>query len=721
MKSKTLLTALCLLALTGCQTNAVSTSTSNQPNSSTSSSTATSSSKNTTSTSSDPEPVFVEVEKKFVITLNAAEGTVVTLLNSQEKYSAGSIVEFTVSVEKANLELDTVTYDGKVLLANNEGVYSFVVLNKDAEIATTVVERGSEDLLVVSDVNPEAVPQDPAALKVALENARTVESEYLSSAEYDSTYDETRSLKAVVGHNDVVVVEGRNLPYASSNLYSYERTERGFFNNRLYEIEEGTTSVTFSKAATLKQVVADETETLLPNQVKESDAKLAASTSGFIDIVLEEFFGNTNSFVPTDNYGWKEITYTVEVSEDNKSYIASASAYYSSYRRFITFEAEFDGDNFLRRVDFDALDYGYNDVEEFDVTEGEGDEAVTTTYHKPVEGAEPTKTQKMDINFTRGYRSKVTGTDLSSYATSNYDVLIDYRVPGEYTTYTVGEDGMIYNSAELKFTYRQAEVKPIFFLPTLIGAKEDGFITFDSYNTPVVSNVGEFTLLFDNGFGEIKEVELTSIRPAAKSMTASLSSSTIYNGESVQVNAEITPAGADQSVTVTLKEGSTAAVELTENEDGIWNVKGITNGTGTLVVTSDANSDLYKEVSFTVADKPNVDAIKTFLTSKTLLGKMSGWGNHFVNFNEDGTGQYVCYEGGQGDMVPFTWTLNESSITLEVSSDGSKSKYYTITGFTNLTESSIDFIFAYNGSDNTVALSQMESKLDLSSADVSGY
>lgn len=721
MKSKTLLTALCLLALTGCQTNAVSTSTSNQPNSSTSSSTATSSSKNTTSTSSDPEPVFVEVEKKFVITLNAAEGTVVTLLNSQEKYSAGSIVEFTVSVEKANLELDTVTYDGKVLLANKEGVYSFVVLNKDAEIATTVVERGSEDLLVVSDVNPEAVPQDPAALKVALENARTVESEYLSSAEYDSTYDETRSLKAVVGHNDVVVVEGRNLPYATSNLYSYERTERGFFNNRLYEIEEGTTSVTFSKAATLKQVVADETETLLPNQVKESDAKLAASTSGFIDIVLEEFFGNTNSFVPTDNYGWKEITYAVEVSEDNKSYIASASAYYSSYRRFITFEAEFDGDNFLRRVDFDALDYGYNDVEEFDVTEGEGDEAVTTTYHKPVEGAEPTKTQKMDINFTRGYRSRVTGTDLSSYATSNYDVLIDYRVPGEYTNYTVGEDGMIYNSAELKFTYRQAEVKPIFFLPTLIGSKEDGFITFDSYNTPVVSNVGEFTLLFDNGFGEIKEVELTSIRPAAKSMTASLSSSTIYNGESVQVDAEITPAGADQSVTVTLKEGATAVVELTENEDGIWNVKGITNGTGTLLVTSVANSNLYKEVSFTVADKPNVDAIKTFLASKTLLGKMSGWGNHFVNFNEDGTGQYVCYEDGQGDMVPFTWTLNESSITLEVSSDGSKSKYYTITGFTNLTESSIDFIFAYNGSDKTVALSQMESKLDLSSADVSGY
>jgi hypothetical protein len=100
---------------------------------------------------------------------------------------------------------------------------------------------------------------------------------------------------------------------------------------------------------------------------------------------------------------------------------------------------------------------------------------------------------------------------------------------------------------------------------------------------------------------------------------------------------------------------------------------------------------------------------------------MSGWGNHFVNCNEDGTGQYVCYEGGQGNMVPFTWTLNESSITLEVSSDGSKSKYYTISGFANLTATSVDFIFAYNGVDKVVALSQMDSKLDLSTADVSGY
>ena len=720
MKSKKLLTALCLFALTGCDFPVVPTSTPKQPSSNTTSGSATSSSK-TSSTGPIFVEVEVEVEKKFLITLNAAEGTAVTLLNPQEKYSAGSTVEFTVSVEKAHLELDTVTYDGRVLSANNEGVYSFVVLNKDAEIATTVVERGSENLLNVSDVNPEAVPQDPAALKVAFENARAAESKYLASAEYESTYDETRSLKATVGHNDVVVIEGRNLPYASSNLYSYERTERGFFGDRVYEIEEGTTSVTFSKAATVKQVVADETETLLPNQVKASEAALATSTSGFIDIVLEEFFGNTNSFVPTDNYGWKEITYAVEVSEDNKSYTASATAYYSSYRRFITFEAEFDGDNFLRRVDFDALDYGYNDVETYEVTQGEGEEATTATFHRPVEGAEPTKTQKMDISFTRGYRSRLEGTDLSSYATSDYDVSIDYKVPGDYTTYTVGEDGLIYNSAELKFVYRQAEVRPIFFLPTLIGAKEDGFITFDSYNTAVVSNVGEFTLLFDNGFGEIKEVELTSIRPAAKSMTASLSSSTIYNGESAQVNAEITPAGADQSVTVTLKEGSTAEVEITQAEDGTWNVKGLTNGEGTLVVTSVANNNLTKELSFTVADKPNIDAIRLFLTSKTLFGKMSGWGNHFVNFNEDGTGQYVCYEGGQGNMVPFTWTLNESSITLEVSSDGSKSKYYTISGFANLTATSVDFIFAYNGVDKVVALSQMDSKLDLSTADVSGY
>ena len=176
---------------------------------------STNSSSPETSVSISTSIVNVEVEKKFNLTISACEGTTITLVNPQDNYSAGSVVEFTVTVDKAHLELDTVTYDGKVLHAEN-AVYSFVVLNKDATVATTVVERGSENLLDVSDVDSEMVPANAEELKAALVNAKALESVYASSATYDSTYDETRSLTATMGHNDVVVIEGKKLPYASS-------------------------------------------------------------------------------------------------------------------------------------------------------------------------------------------------------------------------------------------------------------------------------------------------------------------------------------------------------------------------------------------------------------------------------------------------------------------------------------------------------------------------
>ena len=80
----------------------------------------------TTSSSSSVEPTIVEVEKKFGVSVSAAEGTKVTFVNPTEEgvYSAGSVLSFTVSVEKAHLELDQVKYNGDVLTPDSEGVYS---------------------------------------------------------------------------------------------------------------------------------------------------------------------------------------------------------------------------------------------------------------------------------------------------------------------------------------------------------------------------------------------------------------------------------------------------------------------------------------------------------------------------------------------------------------------------------------------------------------------
>lgn len=66
---------------------------------------------------------------------------------------------------------------------------------------------------------------------------------------------------------------------------------------------------------------------------------------------------------------------------------------------------------------------------------------------------------------------------------------------------------------------------------------------------------------------------------------------------------------------------------------------------------------------------------------------------------------------------------NESSLTIEVEVDESlKSGYYNFGGFENLTETSVDFYFYYNGSRKGPAvLTALDSKLDFATADLSQY
>lgn len=663
--------------------------------------------------------VPVEVEKKFGVTINAAEGTTVTIVDPQESYSAGSTLNFTVSVNKSHLDLDQVKYNGKALSPDAGGVYSVTVVNSDAAIETSVFVRGEENLLEVSDVDPSVMPTTPEAFKAVLEAAKEKEAKYASSAKFDTTYDETKTLEAEIGYNNVVHIKGRKVQSTSSTVSAYQGYERGVADGRFYEIDDDTQSVTFSRGATVQSIVSDDSESVLASQIKASDADIKSSTSGFIDDLLTKTFTHaTNGFLATDNYGWKEIKVSSEMAQDGKSYFAKASAYYSSYRRIIEFVAEIDGDGFLKNAHLVLNDYNSGDIEdvkEMVTPENGGDPVETTVGHRPVEGAEPKKTQELKVDFTRGYRSRLDKTDLTDFVTRDYDVLVDYKMPGEYSTSQI-EGSTVYNSARLSFRFRQKEYRPVYIIPTLIGAKEDGFITWDE-TTPIVSNVGDFTLQFDNGFGDIKEVSLTSVRPDAKSISASLNSSKVYNGATAILTPAISPEGADQSVTVELSDDSTCEVTIEPNADGTYSITGVTNGSGELVVTSVANPTLSTTVSFTVEDKPNADAIKAFLLNNTLFGKVSGWGSHFVNFYEDGTGEYVCYESGKGDIIPFMWSLDEESFILDIEVDGTlKSKYYNFGGFSELTSSSVEFEYLYNGSSKFATLTALDEKLDLVSA-----
>lgn len=659
-----------------------------------------------------PVEVEVEVEKKFGVSINAATGTTVTIVDPQEAYSAGSELKFTVSVDKAHLELDTVKYDGKAVTPNADGVYTVIVVNKAAAIETSVLVRGEENLLEVADVDAQALPTTAEALKAALEAAHEKEAKYAASATLESTFssysEKSRRLSAEIGHNSVVSIKGQKLYSDTTSMNYYLGYEKGIKDGRYYYIDDSITGATYSRSATVQKVVSDETEGVLASEIKESAAELQASTTGFIDELLEKTFNDYSyGFLSQDKYGWKEITVASELAEDGKSYFATATAYYSSYDRYIEFVAEIDGDGFLKSGHLSLSDYDDADFEEITVTVDE----VETTYHKPVEGAEPEKVQAFNVDFVRGYRSRLEKTDLTQYATTDYDVIVNYQIPGEYTKYTVGEDNKVYNSAALTFLFRHKEYTPVFIAPTLIGAKEEGFISWDEDGKPSVAKTGEFTLQFDNGFGTIKEVALVSDTPAAKSLAATLSSSLIYTNESVTLTPTIAPAGAVQDVTVEVKEGSTATVEVTKNDDGTYNVKGTTVGTGTLVVTSVANAELVKEVSFSVEEKPTVESVTNKLTSFTFTGKNLWNEINYVNFNSDGTGVWRCDYMYDGDVVTFNWTLTDS-FEIEITNISEAKRGYGLVAFGPVTGNDIEMTWEYNGSEKQLTLTKSDSRID---------
>ena len=100
-KYQKFLLPLVLLALTACTTN--------DTGSGSSSSTSSDSGSNVSSGGSS-EPDIIEVTKKFELTTQAAEGSTITVSTTAEnsEYEAGTLIEFSVTVDDANKELTSV-------------------------------------------------------------------------------------------------------------------------------------------------------------------------------------------------------------------------------------------------------------------------------------------------------------------------------------------------------------------------------------------------------------------------------------------------------------------------------------------------------------------------------------------------------------------------------------------------------------------------------------
>ena len=703
-KYQKFLLPLVLLALTACTTN--------DTGSGSSSSTSSDSGSNVSSGGSS-EPDIIEVTKKFELTTQAAEGSTITVSTTAEnsEYEAGTLIEFSVTVDDANKELTSVLVNDKLIAPTSGNSYEFYMPNQDTTIKTEVLVLGDESVVTPSPVDAESVPETVQELYEVLKASKTAESLYLQNASYSSTFEESYESLDLVGtvyNNDVVFIDGRYLQYESSDMLFYLGYEKGIQEDRYYNVETSTRVTSLEQSGTLQTIVDDETQTLTNNQIKESDATIEASTVGFVDRLLELTFSETdsNSFLSTNSYGWLNVTMNTTTDASNLFYTATVNAVYnysSSRNYMVSLDVVIDGDNFVKSADFSYEQYAEDDW----------DSENNVAY----DDAEPTEVQSIEIVQERNYRHTANQKlDLTQHVMNNYDVVTSYQLTGQSTV--VATDNVVENSGRLTFAYRQTDNKPVMFEPTLVGAKEDGFITFDEDDV-YVNQEGTFTLLFDNGLGEIKEVSLTSVQPAPYSITATLPGNIVYNGETNVLTVAISPAGADQSAIITKNESSTGDVTIQDNQYGTFTLTGVTNGSVTLDVASIVNPEIKTSITISVENAPNRENIMSFLTTTTLHGEVSGWGSHYVNFNSDGTGQYVCYENSKGEIVSFTWELTEAfQIEITVDGDG-VSGYYTLEGFENVSETSLTLIYSYYGSNKEATLTATDSKLDLSTAELS--
>lgn len=703
-KYQKFLLPLVLLALTACTTN--------DTGSGSSSSTSSDSGSNVSSGGSS-EPDIIEVTKKFELTTQAAEGSTITVSTTAEnsEYEAGTLIEFSVTVDDANKELTSVLVNDKLIAPTSGNSYEFYMPNQDTTIKTEVLVLGDESVVTPSPVDAESVPETVQELYEVLKASKTAESLYLQNASYSSTFEESYESLDLVGtvyNNDVVFIDGRYLQYESSDMLFYLGYEKGIQEDRYYNVETSTRVTSLEQSGTLQTIVDDETQTLTNNQIKESDATIEASTVGFVDRLLELTFSETdsNSFLSTNSYGWLNVTMNTTTDTSNLFYTATVNAVYnysSSRNYMVSLDVVIDGDNFVKSAEFLYEQYAEDDWD--------------TENNVAYDDAEPTAVQSIEIVQERNYRHTANQKlDLTQHVMNNYDVITSYQLTGQSTV--VATDNVIENSGRLTFAYRQTDNKPVMFEPTLVGAKEDGFITFDEDDV-YVNQEGTFTLLFDNGLGEIKEVSLTSVQPAPYSISATLPGNIVYNGETNVLTVAISPAGADQSASVTKNESSTGDVTIQDNQDGTFTLTGVTNGDVTLDIASTIDPSVKTSITISVENVPNRENIMSFLTTTTLHGEVSGWGSHYVNFNSDGTGQYVCYENSKGEIVSFTWELTEAfQIEITVDGDG-VSGYYTFEGFENVSETSLTLIYSYYGSNKEATLTATDSKLDLSTAELS--
>lgn len=617
-------------------------------------------------------------------------------------YEAGTTIAFEVKAKEFS-DITGIYFQG-VLLSEEPGSFSVTMPNVDATIKVTTRVYGEEGLLDPSEVDETVMPKLAAdkkgdyesvkaayaKLTAALEKSADVEKTFLGTfqasgkdtpvikgaMDLGSSSGET-SWKGTFGANNQVFLEGRD----DDGNFLYK--QRGYDSfGHYYEESQAVVKPSIAKSMVdlngnysagrhtivAKNVIADTTAegepaTAAAGEILQKDAEKAIHSTGIGQALIDNYFtaGQTYNFVDEQktvegdteivSYKAKVVALDSVLAEDKKSFTTTLQAVLPAtlVKRY-TLKCTFDGDGLLTHVEqsVETIDKKFFDEETLTFTEGE--EFTTVNF--------------FTMDAARAYKKDIAYNDLSKYAMTDYSVkFATERITDGNTTVQL-ENNEVYafgTIESIKYTSNTLALDSAAIInPVCLGFKEgfEDMGEFDATNQYVtLKETGKVVLLFDNLFGQTKEVELDVKTPKVFKITGSISAANAFANTPITVKAIGSPSKADNlELDLDLGDNATEATfvketEKDENGNTVFTITPKLEGKLEGSVFAVGNPSVKYKFSAAVLEKPSYDKVMANLTSFTIgmhekYG--SGWYEYekALNFNFNapvdgvGTGQW---------------------------------------------------------------------------------
>lgn len=613
----------------------------------------------TSDSKSDPEETSSEetsVNTTSQIIVDAAEGTAIHVENNLTSAEFGDVVTFTVETTKENYALNQVLIDGEPVHAK-EGAYSFTVKKTDMTISTTSICLGQEGIETLkpfesADELPSVKTLD--GLKALIQNALLTSGEYFAEAWFatdttdHSSYDDYFNLQIEAGINDVLNIDGSKMNYYSSKKNAPVHDQIFIEDNRLVMVEGTVSGNEWSENFQSFEIVEKSEDHTLPTT---DEAKAYVSNYFNLYSALEDSFFKSN-------YGWENAKFTTGALENRTLAQLTARIVDSRWNgtEIMDFELVIDKDNFIHSLSATASLWDENDIEN----------------NEPVAEAKAIKESSLNYHARRGYKKILPiRNNIVDFVMNDYDVVVSAKF-GDSTTELVNGGEVLGNSV-LDFSFVCRDDDKFLVSPKFVGFAE-GEESFFIDGTQEIGTLGTRHLVFDNGAGELKTIEVTAIEPAATGIEVKAAQTSAFQNTPVEVTVNVTPSTANQDVTLAKADGSVdCAIEAGEGQ-GKFLVSSANQGTIKLVASSVSNPELAKTLEIEVVEKPTYEAITNVIWNKTLEEQGVGsYGDPFyINFNEDGTG--LLARNGYDSTVweyrmmtkSFTYTLDQETLAFTI-------------------------------------------------------